>query len=90
MTLPADWLPTPPGSDANVGAMPERSQLSRPMILPQYLKTSSYDVDELKIIQGTDNIETRKKIKRFKIAAIESVSRSNQRYQSKIWWSAKR
>jgi hypothetical protein len=58
--------------------MPERSQLSRPLILPQYLKTSSYDVDELKIIQGTDNIETRKKIKRFKIVAIESVSRSNQ------------
>jgi hypothetical protein len=77
VTLPADWLPTPPGSDANAGAMPERSQLSRPMILPQYLKTSSYDVDELKIIQGTDNIETRKKIKRFKIDAIGSVSTSN-------------
>ena len=77
MSLPADWLPTPPGSDANPGAMPKRSQLSRPLILPQYLKMSSYDVDELKIIQGTDNIETRKKIKRFKIAAIESVSTSN-------------
>ena len=58
--------------------MPERYQLSRPITLPQYLKTFSYDVHELKIIQGTDNIETRKKIKRLKIAAIESVSRSNQ------------